>query len=348
MPLPGAGESDVAGAIPFDAAPQVYNPPGHVVVAANQRPVSADYPYYIGTSMETYANGYRADQIYQALDGRRDLTAGDFAVLQNDVTDYLSTLIVPELTRALRDAPLDPVQRKALGEIAGWDNRMTVSSTGATIWWTFWNDYVSHVFQPWWDAAAVPVYKESTGLDISVAHPPAFEGGPLQSLNEDLEAWTLHDPNNAAFSPPGRPPGDATSAMRAAFGEAVSQLRSKLGDAPATWQWGRLHTREIPALTGSAGLGYGPEPAGGDYWTVNSADGAMNSSFGPSWRMVVDWTDLKTATATAIYPGGQSENPASPWYQTFIADWWNGRLRAMPMPGDQPRSTVVWTLQPEG
>lgn len=348
MTLSGTGASDVSGTIPFDAAPQVYNPPGHVVVAANQRPVSADYPYYIGTSMETYANGYRAHLIYQTLEGRVDLTADDFAALQNDVTDYLSILITPQLVRALRDAPLDAVQREALSEIAGWDKRMTVSSTGATIWWTFWNDYLSYVFQPWWDAAAIPIYKDSTGLDISAAHPPPFEGPPLQSLVEDLEAWTLHDPHNPVFSPPGRPPGDATSAMRAAFGQAVSQLRSRLGEKPASWQWGRLHTREVPALTGAAGLGFGPKPAEGDYWTVNSADGAMNAAFGPSWRMVVDWTGPATATASAIFPGGQSENPASPWYQTFITDWWNGRLRPMLMPGGQPRSTTVWTLEPEG
>jgi penicillin amidase len=347
MPLPGTGQSDVVGTIPAAAAPQVYNPPGHVVVAANQRPVGADYPYYIGTSMETYANGYRADQIYQSLDGRQGMTAADFSALQNNVTDYLSTLIVPKLTDALQDASLDPEQHEALGEITGWDNQMTATSTGATIWWTFWNNSLTYVFRPWWDAGKIPVYKNSTGLDISVAHPAEFEGPPLVSLDEDLEAWTLHDPTNAAFSPPGRP-GDATSAMRAAFAETVSQLRSKLGADATTWHWGRLHTRAVPALTGADGLGYGPKPADGDYWTVDSADGWINSTFGPSWRMVVDWTGPATATASAIYPGGQSENPASPWYETFIADWWNGRLRPLAMPGDQPRSTVVWTLQPGG
>lgn len=346
--LPGTGESDVAGTIPFDAAPQVYNPPSHVVVAANQRPVSADYPYYIGTSMQHFAAGYRANQIYRALDGRRDLTADDFVALQNDVTDYLATGITPVLIRALRDAPLDSVQRKALSELAGWDYRMTVSSTGATIWWTFWTDYQSYVFRPWWDAASIPVYADSTDLDVSAAHPPPFEGPPLSSLYADLEVWTLHDPDNEAFSPPGRPPGNATTAMRAAFDQAVSRLRSMLGDDPATWHWGRLHTREIPAFTGASGLGYGPEPADGDYWTVDAAEGGMNSSFGPSWRMVVAWTGPATATATAIYPGGQSENPASPWYQTFIADWWDGRMRPMPVPGEQPRSAIVWTLKPEG
>jgi penicillin amidase len=132
--------------------------------------------------------------------------------------------------------------------------------------------------------------------------------------------------------------------MRAAFGHAVTDLGAKLGANPASWSWGRLHTREIPALTGAAGLGYGPRPAGGDRWTVNAAEGEMSSSYGPSFRMVVRWTGLASATALAIYPGGQSENPASPWYQNFVLDWWNGRLRAMPW-ADSPPTGVVWTLR---
>ena len=88
------------------------------------------------------------------------MTAADFSALQNNVTDYLSTLIVPKLTDALQDASLDPEQREALGEIAGWDNQMTATSTGATIWWTFWNNYLTYVFRPWWDAGKIPVLQE--------------------------------------------------------------------------------------------------------------------------------------------------------------------------------------------
>lgn len=339
FPLSGTGESDIAGTIPFDAAPQSYNPPSHVIATANQRPVTADYPYYVGTSMGSYDNGYRANRIYSYLDSRRSMTADDFAALQNDVTDYLSTLIVPELTEALRGTALSAGERAALDQLTGWDHRMTVSSAGASIWWTFWSAYLEEVFGPWWTAAGVPVGEDHAALAVSASR---------ASLNEDLEFWTLHDPGNAAFSPPGRAPGDATSAMRAAFTKAVSGLTGRLGATPDTWHWGKLHTRQLPALTQIDALGYGPHPADGDQWTVNAAEGGMNSAFGPSWRMVVDWTGDGQATARAIYPGGQSENPASAWYLTFVDDWWNGRLRPLRMAGDGPTSTTVWTLQPGG
>src|SRR5439155_815572 len=50
LPMPGTGENDVTGTIPYDQIPQVYNPPSGVVWSANQRQVANDYPYYIGTS----------------------------------------------------------------------------------------------------------------------------------------------------------------------------------------------------------------------------------------------------------------------------------------------------------
>ena len=60
LPLPGTGADDVAGVIPYRAVPQVYDPPGHVVATANQRPVGPSYPYYLGTTADFFDPGYRA------------------------------------------------------------------------------------------------------------------------------------------------------------------------------------------------------------------------------------------------------------------------------------------------
>ena len=50
--------------------------------------------------------------------------------------------------------------------------------------------------------------------------------------------------------------------------------------------------------------------------------------------------------AEGVYPGGQSENPASPWYANLITDWWDGRY--LPMPGTAGADTgaIHWTLRP--
>jgi penicillin amidase len=50
--------------------------------------------------------------------------------------------------------------------------------------------------------------------------------------------------------------------------------------------------------------------------------------------MIVGWSGPGRPVGEGIYPGGQSENPASPWYANLVGDWWNGRYLPMPwLPG---------------
>ena len=144
--------------------------------------------------------------------------------------------------------------------------------------------------------------------------------------------------------------------MRAAFGVAVAHLAAKLGGTPGGWTWARLHTRYFPSVSGAAGLGYGPRASSGDAWTVDAAEGGLQSSIGPSWRMIVDFSGSGSGSGSAsgggpslaegVYPGGQSENPASPWYANLIADWWDNRYLPMASTGSAGAGAVRWSLRP--
>ncbi|HEV3288161.1 MAG TPA: penicillin acylase family protein [Streptosporangiaceae bacterium] len=338
LPLPGTGADDIAGVIPYRAVPQVYDPPGHLVATANQRPVGPAYPYYIGTSANFFDPGYRASEIYASLRGRSGLGPADFAAVQLSQTDVLAGQIVPELLAALRGQLLTAQQRAAAALLAGWHGDMARTSAAAAVWWTFWADYLDAVFQPWWQAARVPVRKDRPGLAISPQ-------GQF-SLDEVLAAWTTSDPANSAFSPPGGAHRTAPVVMRAAFATAVAHLAAVLGGTPASWQWGRLHSRQFPSVTQADALGYGPRSSGSDAWTVNAADGGLVSHQGPSWRMIVAWTGTGTASGQGVYPGGQSENPASSWYSDQMADWWDGRYLPMPPAGGFLTGPIQWHLRP--
>jgi len=345
LPLTGTGADDVAGVIPYAAEPQVYDPPGHVVATANQRPVGPSYPYYIGTSADFFDNSFRANEIYSALRGRSGLTQTSFAALQGSVTDYLAVTIVPKLLAALRADPgaLTAPEKSALNLLARWNGTMTSGSAAASVWWTFWGDYISAAFQPWWTSAHVPVGKDRAALALS--------SWPT-SLTEDLAAWTAGPaPPSAALTLPSGAHRTAAQVMRSAFGTAVAHLAATLGGTPGGWTWARLHTRYFPSLTGAAGLGYGPRASSGDAWTVDAAEGGLRSEIGPSWRMIVGFSGSAPASgggpspAEGVYPGGQSENPASPWYADLIADWWDGRY--LPMATADSAGTVHWSLQPD-
>jgi penicillin amidase len=332
LPMSGTGGCDVTGVIPYAAEPQVYNPPSHVLATANQRPVTAAYPYYIGTSANFFDPGYRAATIYAAL-RRGPLTTSAFAAIQTSLTDTLATRIVPALLRALPASSLSPAERSALSLLTTWNGSMTADSPAASVWWTFWGDYLTNVFRPWWHQANVPERKDPDGLAVSVDQ---------VSLDEDLEAWTLNDPSNPAFSLPSGQSRTAPQAIRQAFATAVAHLTSTLGGAPSSWTWGRLHAREFPSLSGATGLGYGPRAAGGDPFTPDAADGGLTATTGPSWRMIVALSPT-AVTAEGVYPGGQSENPASPWYDDQVPLWWDGRYLPVPTPGT-PAGSLTWTL----
>jgi penicillin amidase len=333
LPMSGTGACDVTGVIPYAAEPQAYNPPGHVLATANQRPVTAAYPYYIGTSANFFDPGYRAATIYSALRGAAPLTTAAFAAVQTSLTDRLAARIVPKLLTALNGASLSSSERAVVPLLTTWNATMAENSAAASVWWTFWGDYVTDVFQPWWNRAKVPVHKDRAGLAVSVE--------PV-SLDEDLEAWTLGDPANPAFSLPSGQPRTAPQVMRKAFATAVAHLAATLGGAPETWTWGRLHTREFPALSGADGLGYGPRADGGDPFTPDAADGGLTANTGPSWRMIVNLSGAGVS-AEGVYPGGQSENPASPWYDDQVPLWWDGRYLPVPVPG-RAAGSLTWTL----
>jgi penicillin amidase len=50
---------------------------------------------------------------------------------------------------------------------------------------------------------------------------------------------------------------------------------------------------------------------------------AVTSRTGPSWRMVVEMGEIPTAKV--VYPGGQSGNPGSKYYDDFLDEWAEGK-----------------------
>jgi penicillin amidase len=324
LPMPGTGEFDVTGTIPYNDIPQVYDPPAGFIWSANQRQVSNDYPYYIGTASNFFDPGYRANEIKRVLSQPGKLSTADMMTLQLDTRDFLASEIVPVLIQSLSAEKLDRRETAARDLLATWDYRMEIDSPAASVWWTFWRSYLSETFDPWWKSRAVPVSRQT--LD--------------QPLGQSLEAWTLKDPTNRAFSAPGVGSRTAPDSQRKAFHKAISSLVSLLGQDPKAWKWGRLNTRYIENLTQIKGISYGPRPERGDAFTPLAAQSNSDrgdaygplpgpgspSTLGPSWRMVVDWGTRKF---NGIYPGGQSENPASDWYTDRVETWWTGLYSPM-------------------
>ncbi|AFH63659.1 penicillin acylase family protein [Paenibacillus caseinilyticus] len=335
LPMPGSGEHDRTGWVPYEQNPQSHNPPEGVISSANQRQADAAYPHYLGTSAY-FDPGYRAGRIYKELAEAGKVDSDTFKLLQHDAYDPLASAVVPRLLEALEGETLSGAERRAAAELQRWNYKAEEGSSAASVWWVFWEKYLQETFGPWWEKHSVPV-KEHTGLAVSPKKP---------SLVMSLEAWTLNDPGNPYFSNPVTgEKREAPQVMRTAFRQAVEELSGQLGGDPGQWAWSRLHTRHFPALTRIPSLGYGPQGSGGNLYSLDSV-GVRESVHGPTWRMIADWGSGRTLTS---YPGGQSENPGSPWYLNRMNPWWEGQYNEF-LPFDQASAggNPVWTLEPGG
>jgi len=77
-------------------------------------------------------------------------------------------------------------------------------------------------------------------------------------------------------------------------------------------------------------------PIGGGTQSINAA----KTDHGPSWRMVVSLT--QKTEAYGVYPGGQSANPGSKYYDTFVDQWAAGKYYTlwMMVKGEEKNSRI--------
>jgi penicillin amidase len=106
--------------------------------------------------------------------------------------------------------------------------------------------------------------------------------------------------------------------VRQSFSEAVRQMTTDFGPLGSNWSWGTTRGTPIRHLGQIPGLGLPKLETAGNYNSVN----AITQGGGPSWRMVVELGP--TPKGWGVYPGGQSGNPGSAYYDSFVEAWLQG------------------------
>jgi penicillin amidase len=103
------------------------------------------------------------------------------------------------------------------------------------------------------------------------------------------------------------------------FLQAVDSINSWItANDNAKPYWYQFKNTRLLHMTRIKSFSYYQIPIGGYKGIVN----ATAENWGASWRLVVELGD--EMNAWGIYPGGQSGNPGSPAYNTFIEDWAKG------------------------
>jgi penicillin amidase len=116
-------------------------------------------------------------------------------------------------------------------------------------------------------------------------------------------------------------------ALRVAYDTLVAEY----GDPATTpWTWGRVAPAKPNHVLRLAGFAAPELPIDGGRGTLNPSVSAKRVNYGASWRMVVEMD--KEPRIHAVYPGGQSGNPASTRYLDRYATWANGQLDSVRTP----------------
>ena len=327
VPVDGSNASyGWIGFVPFDAYPHSWNPASGYVWSNNQVPFPPGYPY-AGALGSLFDPGYRARRIHELLAADRNVTLSDMEAFQLDVLDTAAQSLVPYILNAV--TPADGVDRAAYQALQTWTTvnafNMTADSVAATIWYTFMDYYVQDTYGDEYGA------QNATSLSY-----PQFN---------TLENLTIWDPTSHWFNNvTGGRTQTRDDVIRQAFNDTVRALTAGLGPVTGTWTWGSIHSREFDHLSGLTALQRGPYAAGGDGFTLNVAGGLVSKG-GPSWRQILDFSDLNNSRA--IYPGGQSGNPLSVHYADFLGPYLAGKylqFRDFPTADSIPASSVESTI----
>ncbi|MET0637625.1 MAG: penicillin acylase family protein [Chitinophagaceae bacterium] len=290
--MPGEDSSYMwAGIIPQPENPHMKNPVRGYVSSANQLSVDTSYPYYTGNSFPVY-RGYI---INRNLDSMRNITVRDMQRLQTNNYN-----VKAEFARGILlqtdQTNLNLDEKKYLNMFRMWNLRNDPNEVGATVFTVWWSELEKAVWSDELERPGVPMPwpEESTLVD---------------GLRSDSVYKFIDDINT---------PRQETLADLLAGSLKKASIKLKASELDGKLKWSAyqgtrvLHLLKLPAFS-RLNL-----PAGGGEGIIN----ATKENHGPSWRMVVRMD--QQPQGFGIYPGGQSGNPGSRFYDNFVDAWVKG------------------------
>jgi penicillin amidase len=304
------------GYIPFESMPNAFDPPSGFLATANSRVTTDNSPHVL--SLE-WADPYRTERIYKALQGRDQLLPQDMLTMQTDIYSEVDQQLAHRFAYAIdHTAGTDDRLRKAADLMRSWDGRLSTDSAAASV-----------------------VTRAREALKPIILEPRLGQLAGQYFWSESnfaLEEIVMHA--NADWLPPGY------KDWNAALTEAVRRGMDQ-GKAPADvsrWTYGSWHVIDlehplagfVPLIGGIAGTG--PLPLSGDTVTVKQA----GRTFGPSQRFTMDWSNIDGSTENIVL--GESGNPLSPYFRDQWNDYYGGTTFALPFSsaavGAQTRHTL--------
>lgn len=312
------------GRVPFDELPYSFNPPQGFLTSTNQQPADSLYAYYLG---HDWRSAYRSLRIDALLESKDLHAVEDLKAYQADVYVVQRDLFVPLLENVGKLSE-DAASLRTM--LTNWEGVATVDRAEPLVL----DLYLENLRELVWDEPAFDSLRNP--MDARLYFLLAGElDGPWIDRQGTAEVENGED------------------VMRAALEQTVVQLRETYGWDRAAWRWGDVHQVVFRHFTRSdalKGLWRGPYAFPGFAETLSPARG-LTTTHSASWRMVVDFSTTPP-TGYGVYPGGQSGNPFSPFYDHHLDTYLNFEhfeLFRPTAPEEMPadRITAILNIQPE-
>ena len=280
--------------VPMDQVPAIRNPERGFIFSANQRSASEDYPYPI---VGRFAD-YRCRIINDKLSKMEKITPSDMMKMQTNTY----SLKAAELLPLLLDAQREDTTSQIIRDLKDWDLHFTADSKAAFI------------FEKWAIETYRMTFDEVYALrdSMSILFPDSWR---LIELIEREPSHPIFDNKQTTAIE------NATDIIQQAYRRVKMQYEASYADDDFNWSNQKSthinHLAQIPPFSAQK------IKIGGHHNSIN----AVQNSFGPSWRMVVALGEQPKAWG--VYPGGQSGNPGSKFYDNMISQWANGEYNQL-------------------
>lgn len=284
------------GFIPFEHNPYSKNPPRGFVSSANQHPTDSTYPYRIDGLYEWN----RSRRINQALDGMSGVTPEDMMKFQVEAYNQLASEVLRPLLGQIEESKLSPTGKAAFDALNSW-NLYSNPDEVAPCYFNDWIRQINLVF--WQDDMADATGPINLPAGYLAAH---FLCAP------DSVSNNLHQVENRS------------EFLLTTLETSASHIETWKVDHPGMeLNWLNFNNPRVVHLSRQDAFSRSKIPVPGDGGVVSQVKG----NHGPSWRMVVELGNKPNAFT--IYPGGQSGNPGSFWYDNMVDDWAAGKYNAV-------------------
>jgi penicillin amidase len=293
--MPGTDSSyQWQGMIPQSENPHMINPQRLFVSSANQLPADpAVYPYYLGGRYPVY-RGYTINRYLSQLNS---VTAKDMMKLQTENYNVFAEMARPVLLRNIDTVALNQEEKPYYDILASWNLRNDPDLKGPTVFELLWENFTKIVWDDELHLSPLPmVYPQETTLLDAILKDSAFKF--LDNIQTPARE-SLRD--------------DVTEALK------QTAAQCKKAEADKKLEWAAYKGTRVTHLARLMPFSRTDLAIGGGTHCINAA----KETHGPSWRMVVQLSE--PTEAFGIYPGGQSGNPGSMYYDVFIDDWAAGR-----------------------